>query len=495
MEARRHRGVRNTVVLGIVGLLSAALVAAQPASANGQGNAFGTAKKDLPSTTQTAPPGQPATPNQPAAVIQPNAGPAALPVPTNYYNASVSPGIVRYVTSAANATAVTVTVGNCGRATSPPATCTGSGSPAIRSIALTAPTGWTVVLGPGSGWIQANSATVYRSLVVPLSAGQPPLALPAIHLMPSTTGAGVPQTLTMCVDSTFACMASPFAGSFRPIVADPTVELPLRFTFVQSPVTGIPTTSVCGTSVQLTDAPAGTDTVPLAGVAVTLAAATGSLDPGLDTTVSAPTSNAGQATFGGCTPTPAVGGPYQIVAQHSSPTIPSDSSNAFLVYTNLKECTSGGSCQSILTGKGDTRLDTTTNSAGPLGTSVFDALDSHFPSFDCGLATVDGRPDVLQATSNGDKTVVITWSKQVTHKFTDTGTPHWEVCMQAPATFITDSGAPATHSGAYYFGTVPLCRAGGLPANNPCMALSRNRSQESATITLPAGWTGDPYFH
>jgi len=116
--------------------------------------------------------------------------------------------------------------------------------------------------------------------------------------------------------------------------------------------------------------------------------------------------------------------------------------------------------------------------------------------FDCaGVKKLTGRPDVLQASSDGDKTVVITWSKAVTLKFTDNGTPHWQVCMQAPATFITDSGAAATQVGAFYVGTIPLCGAAGLPAGNPCMVVSRNAAQEIATITLPASWTGDPYFH
>jgi hypothetical protein len=165
-----------------------------------------------------------------------------------------------------------------------------------------------------------------------------------------------------------------------------------------------------------------------------------------------------------------------------------------VVYTHLNPC--NGKCSDSLQGNGGTEIDTSSDSGGSLGDSAFDFSDQHFSAFVCGMDRVDKRPDVLQAATsdNSNKTVVITWSKDVTHKFTDTGTPHWQVCMQAPATFKTDSGADATGPvNGFWYGTIPIC--GVAPAGNPCMLLSRNRSMEIATITLPTGWAGDPYFH
>jgi len=261
------------------------------------------------------------------------------------------------------------------------------------------------------------------------------------------------------------------------------------------------------TEVQLTDAPAGTDTVPVFGVAVTLVAPTGAvLDPSFtfDASHPAPTTDAnGLATFADCGSNPQVGGPYQVLAAGQTAlgaNIPSDTSNAFTVYTKLKDCSgSGGNCTDTETGGGGTQLNVSTSAVDALGTSFFDALDtSHYPTFTCdGVKKVDGRPDVLQASSDGDKTIVITWSKQVTLKFTDNGTPHWQVCMEAPKPFYNDALVfiNTTNAAGFYVGTIPLCGAAGLPANNPCMAVSRNAAQEIATITIPSSWAGDPLFH
>jgi len=428
----RHNGVRSAIALGIASVLAIGLLTAESASARTK---------------------------------------------TNYYSASVDTTNVRYATSAANATTVTFTIQNCGAAFAPPGNCANAKGTSIDSIAITLPTGWTA----------ADPATLTAS-GLKLAPGAS--AQMAVKVLPTASGAGTAQTVTLCVSDSTAC-------SYQPTNAALTLTVPLRFTFTHSPVDGTPTTSLCNTAVQLTDAPAGTDNVPLAGVGVRLSAATGSLDPGLsfDGTNTPSTNSAGLATFG-CAPNPAVGGPYQVVAvaQSPAPTIPSDASNAFVVYTTLQDC--HGNCSDTQTGGGGTRLDATSNAAGVLGTSVFDVADAHYPVFDCaGVKKLTGRPDVLQASSDGDKTVVITWSKAVTLKFTDNGTPHWQVCMQAPATFITDSGAAATQVGAFYVGTIPLCGAAGLPAGNPCMVVSRNAAQEIATITLPASWTGDPYFH
>lgn len=423
----------------------------------------------------------------------------APPVQSNYYSASFSPNLVRYVTTAANGTSVTLTLGNCGRGTSPPANCAGTGSPAIRSVSVTLSGGWTAAL-PQGGWtiVTTNPVRLTRSLTTTITAAHTQ-ALPSIQVAPTTNNAGLPQQVALCVSDTTSCLSTPPTSTWQLEGSAATLELPLQFTFPHSPVTGTPATSLCGASVQLTDYPAGTDAVPLAGVGVTLAPVSGSFDPSFSFTPgNTPLTNAsGLATFG-CDPNPTVGGPYQVAAMQTAgwPTIPSDTSSAFLVYTHFNgNC--NHNCSDSLTGSGGTEIDTTSNSGGSFGDSVFGFTDQHFSGFLCGMAKVDGRPDVLQAATsdNSLKTVVITWSKDVTHKFTDTGVPHWQVCMQAPATFITDSGAPATPNGAYYYGTIPICGTAGVPVGNPCMTLARNRSMEIATITLPSGWAGDPYFH
>ena len=401
------------------------------------------------------------------------AAPPVLARPrTSFYAASVTPGDVKYVTQAANATLVTFTVTNCGAAVAAPSDCAHATGATINSVAITLPSGWTT---PDPTTISGLKVAAGDSVNVPL------------HVMPGVAGAGTAQTVTMCVSDSTAC-------SFQPTGANTTLQLPLRFTFTQSPADGTPAISLCGTKVQLTDAPAGTDTVPLSGVAVRLAPDSG-LDPGLSFSVTnTPSTDAtGLATFG-CEPSPATGGPYRLVAvaQSPAPTVPSDTASAFVVYTDFKAC--HGSCSSTLTGNGGTKLAASSNATGNLGSSVFGDTDAHFPTFTCtGVKKIDGRPDVLQASADGDKTVVITWSKAVTLKFTDNGTPHWQVCMQAPASFITDSGGAATQSGAYFVGAIPLC--GTVPVTNPCMLVSRNQAQEIARITLPGAWAGDPYFH
>jgi hypothetical protein len=430
--AVRHKGVRSTVALGIASLLAAGLVSAESASARTK---------------------------------------------TDYYSASTDVSSVRYATTAVNATTVTFTITNCGSAFAPPGNCAKAKGTSIDSVVITLPTDWSAV--------SAASLTASGLKLAPGDSVQMP-----VQVLPSATGAGTAQNVGICVSDTTLC-------SYEPTSATQTLMVPLRFSFTQSPADGMPSSSLCGTKAQLTDAPAGTDSVPLEGVGVRLAAATGSLNPGFafDGTNTPSTDATGLATFT-CSPNPAVGGPYSVVAvaQSPAPTIPSDSSSAFVVFTTVKNCSGG--CSNTENGGGGTRLDATSNATGVLGTSVFDAADSHYPTYDCaGAKKITGRPDVLQASSDGDKTVVITWSKQITLKFTDNGTPHWQVCMQAPATFITDSGVSATQVGSFFVGTIPLCGAAGLPAGNPCMVVSRNAAQEIATITLPASWTGDPYFH
>jgi hypothetical protein len=466
---QRSSSARATVVLAGVGVLSAALVAAQPSS-------------------------------------------AAPPVQVNYYTASFTPNLVRYVMdptqATTEATSVVLSLTNCGRARSLPTICPGTGSPAIKTTSLTLPAGWTAVT-PVTGWTAVSNtaalARFTRTLVPTLAAGLT-ATQPAIQVVPTTTGAGVAQNVALCVSDTTSCLATPPTSTWQLEGAAATLELPLRFTFVKSPIDGTPSTTPCGSSatpaptptkVQLIDDPAGSDPVPLQGVGVTLAAASGSLDPSFAfTAANTPLTNlSGLATFP-CGSTPAVGGPYRVVAVATTgwPTIPSATSDSFVVYTHLNPC--NGKCSDSLQGNGGTEIDTSSDSGGSLGDSVFDFSDQHFSAFVCGMDRVDQRPDVLQAATsdNSNKTVVITWSKDVTHKFTDTGTPHWQVCMQAPATFKTDSGADATGPvNGFWYGTIPIC--GVAPAGNPCMLLSRNRSMEIATITLPTGWAGDPYFH
>lgn len=438
----RHNGVRATIALGIVSVLAIGLLTAESAT--------------------------------------------AARTKANYYTATVDGGSnsnVRYATaSSGTPTTVNFTVTNCGAAFSPPSSCTNVKGTSLDSIVISLPAGWTAV--------NAASLTASGLKLAPGASVTMPVAV-----YPSLTAAGTARGVSFCVSDSTAC-------SYQPATTNPTLTLPLKFTFSVQPKDGMPTSSICGTRVQLTDGFSPTaDNVPLGGVSVSLAAAADSLvDPSLDSTVTQITGpTTGAATFG-CTPNPAVGGPYKIVAvgQNAGASIPSDDSNPFVVYTKLQNC--NNNCSDSQTGGGGTNLNATSNAAGVLGTSVFDVNDGHFPSFgSVGCADVKklvGRPDVLQAaSSDGAKTVVITWSKIVTLKFTDNGTPHWQVCMAAPDLFTTDGGGDAVLNSVtgLYEGTVPLC--GAAPAGNPCMAISRNAAQEIATITLPDGWAGDPYFH
>lgn len=433
----RHNGVRGAIALGIASVLAIGLLTAESASARTK---------------------------------------------TNYYMATVNSGSnanVRYATTSANATTVTFTIQNCGAAFAPPSNCANVKGTSIDSVAITLPQDWTA----------SNPAQLTASglkLAPGASVNMP------VTVLTSTMGAGTAQSVGFCVSDSTAC-------SYQAAATNPTLTLPLRFTFATSPHDGTPTTSLCNTAVQLKDIPAGTDNVPLAGVSVRLAAATNSLNPGLsfDGTNTPSTTSTGLATFG-CAPNPAVGGPYRVVAvaQSPAPTIPSADSGAFIVYSHFSPC--GGGCNGTENGNGGTHLDVNSDATGDLGTSFFDAGNGQYPAFICaGVKKLDGRPDVLQATSNGNKTLVITWSKTVTLKFTDNGTPHWQVCMGAPVVFTTDAGVDATlnTTSGLYEGTVPLCGAAGLTGDDPCMVISRNAAQEIATITLPISWNGDPYFH
>lgn len=396
---------------------------------------------------------------------------------TNYYMATMTPsnGLVTFGTN----TVVTFTITNCGAAFAPPSSCANAKGSAIDSIVVTLPNGWSPATLSATGLKLAPGAATTLSAPVVTTA----------------SSAGSAHSVGICVSDTTQC-------SYQPTNATLALKVPLKFTFTHSPIDGTPTTSLCNTAVQLTDAPAGTDNVLLAGIDVTLAKATGSLNPGLvfDSTNTPKTNTNGVATFG-CAPNPAVGGPYSVIAVGQNAdgvSIPSADSAAFIVYSHLNPC--GGDCTGAENGNGGTHLDVNSDALGDLGTSFFDAGNGQYPAFGCdGVKKLEGRPDVLQATSDGDKTVVITWSKAVTLKFTDNGTPHWQVCMAAPAVFTTDANTDAVLNDAgLYEGTIPLCGSAFLSPDrpNPCMAISRNAAQEIATITLPSGWAnGDPYFH
>jgi hypothetical protein len=350
-----------------------------------------------------------------------------------------------------------------------------------------------VVISLPTGWSAVNASDLTKS-GLKLAPGAS--VNMAVSVRPGLTGAGTGQGVSFCVSDATAC-------SYHLAGTSPTLTLPLKFAFTHSPApTGTPSTSLCPTEVQLTDGFATSPAnVPIQNISVTLAAAANSIDPSLDfTSVTPPlTDGTGAAAFD-CTPPPAVGGPYKVVAvgQYASTSIPSADSGAFIVYSHLNPC--GGDCTGAENGNGGTHLDVNSDALGDLGTSFFDAGNGQYPTFGCdGVKKLEGRPDVLQATSDGDKTVVITWSKAVTLKFTDNGTPHWQVCMAAPAVFTTDANTDAVINDAgLYEGTIPLCGAAFLSPDkpNPCMAISRNAAQEIATITLPSGWAnGDPYFH
>lgn len=420
---------------------------------------------------------------------------AAKPVKVNWYTVTADRSLVVDAATPATGSTVTFTVTNCGTSVATPTTCDGTSGTVIPSLALVLPAGWQATTTTANATVTGNVITV-TGLKVPAGGYTTVTA----QVAPSLTGAGVAQSVHVCISDITTC-------TWQPAVTNPTLELPLHLAVTGEPQDFQDNQSLCTVSYQLTDYPAdpaNVHNVALSGVGVGLAAAPSTLDPSLSfvTATSPPTTDlSGAVAFTGDYCIKAVdGGPYQLVAvaQSPAPSIPSDLTSAFSVYKILTACTAG--CAGTVTGNSGTQLNATSNAtSGQLGEATFDVNNTHFPTFTCtaGGAKVNDRPDVLQVTSSGDKTATITWSKQVTLKFTDAGTPHWQVCMEAPVAFITDAGSPLTFVNGYYVGLVPLCSAIDISLTpNPCMTLSRNAAQEIAVITIPVSWSGgDPYVH
>jgi hypothetical protein len=391
---------------------------------------------------------------------------------TSWYSVTAStvfPGLVKLA-----GTDVGFTVTNCGAAATAPTDCSKSSGPAITDITIALPGGWT-----SSGPLQKTGLKLAAGASTTLSA----------LVLPTAVGAGQPQAVGLTVCASTDCAFSSTSAAL-------TLKVPVALTFTRPPADTTATTGLCGVTVTATDSPAG-GTSGINGLSVGLRPTTGSVSPDLYPSTTVLTSTTGVADLGCRAVT--VGGPYTLTA-YTVPDVATADSSAFYVYGQLKSCTDGPPCTDSQLGTGKTQLDVSSTGSKPLGTSTFAAKDTHFPAFTCaGVKKLEGRPDVLQTTASGDKTVVITWSKATTLAFTDNGTPHWQVCMRAPAAFLDDTGAttPQETGGPWYVGTLPICGSSFLTSGKyPCMLVSRNQAQEIARITLPATWaTGDPYFH
>lgn len=440
--------------------------------------------------------------------------PAEATTQTKWYAVTASPSAVTVA-----GTSVTFAITDCaGAATA------GCGSlvsnQTIGSANIVLPTGWTAgaPVGPAGWTVSTSSASPNVVQVRAVSAGLAPgqtLNVTAT-VTPAVTDAG--HTLPVPVP---VKQSNNFLGSgndFMVVGSWPTLTVQqLQLVITQQPQTvqaqttqSPPPQSMCpAVTVQLEDQSGAA--VAVSGVNVTLSAAPGTADPLLtlgtkapsSTNVTVATNAQGAAVFQNpgatCDGLKAwqSGGPYVLQATGPNAGFSAGQSASFGVFDYYQPC--GGSCSTgtIAGAQGTDAAVSASGASGDLGVSVLAAAG--FTGLDCGDAFIPERPEVEQVSLvSGTKTAAITWTKAVTLQDPRNGTPFWPVCMQAPQVFPTaPNGDPATPTaGGTFTGLVPLCSDSFVdPAVDPCMVLSRNKAQETATITLPLGWDGDPYFH
>jgi hypothetical protein len=468
MKLRQHNRARGTVVLGVIGVLSAALVAAYPAGADNSGSHLGQLKHE----TVTPPPTDPGTTDTASGSAGVDGHSKPVPL-VNSFSATLAftDGTGHRVPVSTNPVVAVVTIKNT-------STTTNSFGSAVISVAG----GFTVCTGPpptpspctsapdpDSGFVGSYSGS---SIQVHGTTGVAPGSSLVVKawVRPPTPCLVTGLNWTVQVRQTSTFSGATFTGGPTTPIGYLTFKVaptgPTQFNSNMDPAPVVTTHNACG--------PATTDLVNLVTLTdlhgfLTTAGAVGGVPSGGDTTFSA-------VQF-----TTAAFDQLDTITAQANGYTDSEPSASFLIAEKVQHC-APGNCPNLTLNSQPQTLAVITPTAGADDTLVIGSELAPDNTL-CGAAASGISDSEVSSTisviTDGtvDKDVTITLAKALVNAISNNGAPFMSVCLRVPGRddrVLSD------------------CLKGGVPSPPPCVL---NRGKNKANEVIDVQLTpGDPHL-